>query len=485
MKSLKEIVHCIAPNHSLTSDCTIASLSFDSRTVDNQCLFFAFIGSNGNGHDFLLKAYELGCRAAVVSQAVDVPQDMQLIFVENTRIAFASASCFWFEYPANRLTLVGVTGTNGKTTTATLLHQLFESLGYKSGLISTVVNLVGSEKIPSSHTTPDAFSLNALFSKMVDQGCSHCFMEVSSHALDQFRVHGITFKGAVFTNITHDHLDYHKTFKEYLRVKKTFFDSLEKDAFALTNLDDKNGKVMLQNTLAKKVGYSLKTMSDYKANLLENSLNGLVLKVGPYELHSPLMGEFNAYNLLALFATGQLLGIPAMELLEKISNLKAVDGRFQFFKSQTGVTVVVDYAHTPDALENMLKTLSVFLKNDQKLITIVGCGGDRDKEKRPIMAKIAQAYSHQFILTSDNPRTEHPAAILKDMEQGLVASSSHKGITIEDRLQAIKTASLLANSGDIVLIAGKGHEKYQEVNGVKTPFDDFALAWESFNTKNQ
>jgi UDP-N-acetylmuramoyl-L-alanyl-D-glutamate--2,6-diaminopimelate ligase len=242
---------------------------------------------------------------------------------------------------------------------------------------------------------------------------------------------------------------------------------------------------MLQNTQAKKVGYSLKTMSDYKANLLENSLNGLVLKVGPYELHSPLMGEFNAYNLLALFATGQLLGIPAMELLEKISNLKAVDGRFQFFKSQTGVTVVVDYAHTPDALENMLKTLSVFLKNDQKLITIVGCGGDRDKEKRPIMAKIAQAYSHQFILTSDNPRTENPAAILKDMEQGLDASSSHKGITIEDRLQAIKTASLLANSGDIVLIAGKGHEKYQEVNGVKTPFDDFALAWESFNTKNQ
>lgn len=472
------------PHHEGVVDCSIDRLSFDSREVNEQTLFFALVGTQGNGHDFILQAYEKGCRAAVVSQSVKAPLDMQVIRVENTRIAFASASCFWFNYPTDHLTLVGVTGTNGKTTTATLLHQLFESLGYKSGLISTVVNQIGTEKIPSSHTTPDAFSLNALFAEMVAKGCSHCFMEVSSHALDQFRVHGIRFKGAIFTNITHDHLDYHKTFKEYIRVKKTFFDCLEEDAFALTNLDDKNGAIMLQNTKAKRVGYSLQTLSDFKANIVENSLNGLVLKVGQYEVHSPLMGVFNAYNLLALYATGQLLGIPSLVLLEKISNLKPVDGRFQFFKSDQGVTVVVDYAHTPDALENMLKTLSVFLSNHQKLITIVGCGGDRDKEKRPIMARITQKYSHQFILTSDNPRTEQPSSILKEMEQGLETASARSGLIIEDRLQAIKTSALLASSGDIVLIAGKGHEKYQEINGVKTPFDDYALAWESFNPKN-
>ena len=483
MKLLKEIAICIAPQHALTFDLSIENLSFDSRNVNDKSLFFALVGSNGNGHDFLKNAYDLGCRVAVVSQKVNVPDDMQLIMVDNTRIAFASASCFWFNYPSSQLTLIGVTGTNGKTTTATLLHQLFESLGYKSGLISTVVNLIGQEKIPSSHTTPDAFSLNALFAKMVEQGCSHCFMEVSSHALDQNRVHGIRFKGAIFTNITHDHLDYHKTFKEYIRVKKSFFDFLDKDAFALTNLDDKNGKVMLQNTQAKQFGYSLQSLSDYKATILENSLDGLVLKIGKYELHSPLMGVFNAYNLLALFATGQLMGIPALKLLEKISNLKSVDGRFQFFKSDKGVTVVVDYAHTPDALENMLKTLSVFVANHQKIITIVGCGGDRDREKRPLMAQITQKYSHSFILTSDNPRTEKASAILMDMEKGLDKSSVRTGLVIEDRLQAIKTSAHLSAPGDIVLIAGKGHEKYQEINGVKHPFDDYALAWEIFNTK--
>lgn len=484
MKLLKDIAICIAPQHVLTFDLLIENLSFDSRNVNDKSLFFALVGSNGNGHDFLKNAYELGCRVAVVSQKVNVPDDMQLIMVDNTRIAFASASCFWFNYPSSQLTLIGVTGTNGKTTTATLLHQLFESLGYKSGLISTVVNLIGQDKIPSSHTTPDAFTLNALFAKMVEQGCSHCFMEVSSHALDQNRVHGIRFKGAIFTNITHDHLDYHKTFKEYIRVKKSFFDFLDKDAFALTNLDDKNGKVMLQNTQAKQVGYSLQSLSDYKATILENSLDGLVLKIGKYELHSPLMGVFNAYNLLALFATGQLMGIPALKLLEKISNLKSVDGRFQFFKSDKGVTVVVDYAHTPDALENMLKTLSVFVANQQKIITIVGCGGDRDREKRPLMAQITQKYSHNFILTSDNPRTEQASAILMDMEKGLDKSSVRSGLVIEDRLQAIKTSAHLSAPGDIVLIAGKGHEKYQEINGVKHPFDDYALAWEIFNTKN-
>jgi UDP-N-acetylmuramoyl-L-alanyl-D-glutamate--2,6-diaminopimelate ligase len=458
----------------------IDAVVFDSRKANKGTLFVALVGSNNDGHDFLQAVYEQGCRFALVQKDCECPEGIHLFKVIDTRRALAELACAWYQHPSRSLKLVGVTGTNGKTTTTTLLYQLFSSLGFASGLISTVVNKIKDRDIPSTHTTPDPFAINALLHSMVTEGCTHCFMEVSSHAVHQNRTHGLHFTGAVFTNLTHDHLDYHITFSEYLAAKKGFFDALHSEAFALVNADDKNGNVMLQNSAAKKYRYALNSLADFKGVLLENSLEGLLLKINQFELYSKLIGKFNAYNLLAVYGVGELLGVEKLTLLREMSSLSSVAGRFQFFRSNLGVTVVVDYAHTPDALENVLKTIAYF-SSGKNVITLVGCGGDRDKTKRPLMANIAQRFSNQVILTSDNPRSENPAAILQEMSQGLDPLSPVPAISIEDRRHAILTASLLSKQGDIVLIAGKGHENYQEIKGIRHPFDDFKTAQEIFN----
>jgi UDP-N-acetylmuramoyl-L-alanyl-D-glutamate--2,6-diaminopimelate ligase len=458
----------------------ISTLTFDSRVAKEGSLFFAIVGSINNGHQFIQSAYDLGCRAFVVEQKVTLPADASVILVSKTETTLAEVACEFYQNPSKDLKLVGITGTNGKTTTTTLLHDLFTSLGYSSGLISTVVNKIGSKTSPSTHTTPDPIRLNALLREMVDQGCSYCFMEVSSHAIHQQRIHGITYAGAVFTNITHDHLDYHKTFAEYIRVKKQFFDELPSNSFSLINGDDRNGSVMLQNTKAEKRSFALKSPADFKGKVLENEISGLTLTINGVELCSRLVGEFNALNLLAVYGVSTLLGLDSLDVLRGMSNLASVEGRFQYIRSQGGITAIIDYAHTPDALENVLNTIAAIRKDGQKVISVVGCGGDRDKEKRPVMASIAAKKSQQVILTSDNPRTEDPQAILKEMEAGL-STDSQNALTIVDRAQAIKTAIMLAQTGDIVLIAGKGHEKYQEINGVKYDFDDFKLTEEFFN----
>jgi UDP-N-acetylmuramoyl-L-alanyl-D-glutamate--2,6-diaminopimelate ligase len=458
----------------------ISSLTFDSRNAKEGSLFFAIVGSINDGHQFIQSAYDLGCRAFVVEQKVNLPSDATVLRVPKTDTTLAEVSCKFYQNPSKELKLVGITGTNGKTTTTTLLYDLFTSLGYTTGLISTVVNKIGTKTSPSTHTTPDPIRLNALLREMVDQGCSYCFMEVSSHAIHQQRIHGISYTGAVFTNITHDHLDYHKTFAEYIRVKKQFFDELPSNSFSLINGDDRNGSVMLQNTKAEKRSFALKSPSDFKGKVLENEISGLTLTINGVELCSRLVGEFNALNLLAVYGVSTLLGLDSMEVLRGMSNLGSVEGRFQYIRSQGGITAIIDYAHTPDALENVLNTIAAIRKDGQKVISVVGCGGDRDKDKRPVMAAIAAKKSQQLILTSDNPRTEDPQSILKDMEAGLSADTQN-ALTIVDRAQAIKTAIMLAQTGDIVLIAGKGHEKYQEINGVKHDFDDFKLTEEFFN----
>ena len=458
----------------------ISSLTFDSRNAKEGCLFFAIVGSMNDGHQFIQSAYELGCRAFVVEKKVSLPSDATVVRVTQTDTTLAEVSCEFYQNPSKELKLVGITGTNGKTTTTTLLYDLFTSLGYTSGLISTVVNKIGTKTSPSTHTTPDPIRLNALLREMVEQGCTYCFMEVSSHAIHQQRIHGISYTGAVFTNITHDHLDYHKTFAEYIRVKKQFFDELPSSSFSLINGDDRNGSVMLQNTKAEKRSFALKSPSDYKGKVLENEISGLTLTINGVELCSRLVGEFNALNLLAVYGVSTLLGLDSMDVLRGMSNLGSVEGRFQYVRSQGGITAIIDYAHTPDALENVLNTIAAIRKDGQKVISVVGCGGDRDREKRPVMAAIAAKKSQQVILTSDNPRTEDPQSILKDMEAGLSADNQN-ALTIVDRAQAIKTAIMLAQTGDIVLIAGKGHEKYQEINGVKYDFDDFKLTEEFFN----
>ncbi len=462
----------------------VEALVFDSRVARNGSLFIALEGQSSDGHDYLPQVYSQGGRVALVQRKVSLPEDFIQLVVPDTRIALARLACEWYGNPSKELCLVGITGTNGKTTTATLLYHLFMQLGYHTGLLSTVVNLIGSEHIPSTHTTPNPLALNALLREMVDAGCAYCFMEVSSHAVHQQRIAGLEFKGGVFTNITHDHLDYHQTFAAYIQAKKAFFDALPANAFALSNRDDRNGGVMLQNTTAKPYTYSLQSMADFKGLVVENELSGLVLKLNDTEVHTQLIGAFNAYNLLAVFGVGTLLGIPKTELITAISTLGSVEGRFQFFRSTQGVTIVVDYAHTPDALENVLKTIAGFNKAPQRIITVVGCGGDRDVAKRPTMASIAQKFSHQVILTSDNPRSESPAQILVDMEAGIDPSHPTTVLSITDRKQAIHTAALLSNPGDIVLIAGKGHEKYQEISGVKHPFDDFLMAQSFFNKSN-
>ncbi len=458
----------------------VQSLTFDSRQAKAHSIFFAIVGTLSDGHSYVQAAYDLGCRAFIVQKQVELPSDATMVLVQKTDVALAEVACAFYGNPSRELKLVGVTGTNGKTTTTTLLHDLFTGLGYKSGLISTVVNKIGTDAIPATHTTPDPIRLNALLRDMVDQHCTYCFMEVSSHAVHQHRIHGVQYVGAVFTNITHDHLDYHKTFAEYIRVKKQFFDDLGSQAFALINGDDRNGQVMLQNTKADKRSFALRTPADFKGKVLENEISGLTMTINQVELCSRLVGEFNAYNLLAVYGVGTLLGLDSMDVLRGMSNLASVEGRFQYIRSEGGITAIVDYAHTPDALENVLNTIAAIRKEGQKVISVVGCGGDRDREKRPVMAQIAARKSQQVILTSDNPRTEDPMQILKDMEAGLNDEVQH-ALTIADRAQAIKTAIMLAQPGDILLIAGKGHEKYQEINRVKHDFDDFKLTEEYFN----
>ena len=486
MHDLKDIlygVNILAVSGS--TDQSVDLLTFDSRTAKENSIFFAIVGSLNDGHDFIQNTIDAGCRILVVSKKIDAPENFTVIVVKDTYKALAIMASNFYGEPSKELKLIGITGTNGKTTISTLLYQLFTKLEFQTGLISTVVNKICERDIPTTHTTPDPISLNALLRDMVEEGCSHCFMEVSSHAIHQNRIAGLSFDGGVFTNITHDHLDYHNTFKEYIHVKKAFFDNLPATAFALTNTDDKNGMVMLQNTAAKKITYALKSMADYKAKVLENQFSGLVLNIQNTEIWTKLIGDFNAYNLLAVYAVTQELDIDQTEALTVISELESVEGRFDYIRSEGGVTAIVDYAHTPDALENVLKTIENIRTRNETVFTVVGCGGDRDKTKRPEMAGIACELSDKVILTSDNPRSEDPNTIIDDMMTGVDGVHFKKTLSIVDREQAIKTAVSMSAQNDIILIAGKGHEKYQDIKGVKHDFDDMQTIKELFKKLNK
>ncbi len=452
----------------------IADIQIDSRKVRPGAVFIAVKGVAVDGHQFIDKAIANGAVAVVCEHLpASVTDNVTYLQVENSAVAAGNMAANFFGQPSVAMKVVGVTGTNGKTTIATLLYKLFTALGYKCGLLSTVDNHIGDKVLPATHTTPDAVSLQAMLKEMYDQGCSHVFMEVSSHAIHQHRVAGLHFAGGLFSNITHDHLDYHRSFDEYIRVKKAFFDSLPSTAFAISNADDKRGLVMLQNTNAKKYLYSLRTLADFKGKLLENSLSGLVMMVNEQEVHFRLIGEFNAYNLLAVYGAAICLGEEKHEILRCLSVLTGAEGRFDYIISpREKIIAIVDYAHTPDALLNVLATINKLRKGAGQVITVVGCGGDRDRTKRPVMAQVACEHSDRAILTSDNPRSEDPAQIIRDMEEGLPAAAKRKYIAITDRREAIKTAISLAGPEDIVLVAGKGHEKYQDIKGVKHHFDD-------------
>ena len=460
----------------------INDLQIDSRKVNADTAFIAIKGAVFDGHAFIDTAIEKGATVIICeTMPAEIKESIVYVQVENSAAAAGYMAHNFYDQPSQKLKLVGVTGTNGKTTIATLLYKLFTALGYKCGLVSTVQNHIADKIIPATHTTPDAISINALLKKMVDENCTHVFMETSSHALHQHRVTGLQYAGAIFSNITHDHLDYHKTFDEYIRVKKSFFDSLPSSAFAISNADDKRGEVMLQNTHAKKYLYSLRTLADFKGKIIENNLTGLVMNINGKEVHFRLIGEFNAYNLLAVYGAATCLGEDQHEVLRCLSVLTGAEGRFDYVvSSKEKVIGIVDYAHTPDALENVLSTIKKLRKGHEQVITVVGCGGDRDKTKRPIMGEVACEHSHKAIFTSDNPRSEDPEQILKDMETGLSVSMQKKFISISDRKEAIKTAVSFAKAEDIVLIAGKGHEKYQEIKGVKYPFDDMSVLIEMF-----
>jgi UDP-N-acetylmuramoyl-L-alanyl-D-glutamate--2,6-diaminopimelate ligase len=469
-----------------STDITVTGIQIDSRKLEAGNVFVAIKGALSDGHVFIDKAIASGAIAIVCET---IPQSIQdgitYLEVADSQEAVAYMAHQFYDEPSTKIKLVGVTGTNGKTTIATVLFKLFTKLGYKCGLISTVQNQIGDEIIPSTHTTPDAVSLNALLKLMADAGCSHVFMECSSHAIHQHRITGLQFAGALFSNITHDHLDYHKTFDEYIRVKKSFFDHLPASAFAISNADDKRGEVMLQNTQASKYMYSLKTMAAFKGKILENALTGLIMTVNDKEVHFRLIGEFNAYNLLAVYGAAVCLGEDSEEALTALSMLSGAEGRFDYVISSGLIIGIVDYAHTPDALENVLMTIKKLRKGHEQVITVVGCGGDRDKTKRPVMAQTACDLSDRVILTSDNPRTEEPEAILKDMETGLSSSARRKYISITDRKEAIRTAVSYAGPEDIILVAGKGHEKYQDIKGVKYPFDDKQILLEMFAALNK
>ena len=474
---LSELLSAIQPKEVVGStDKEIKGLHFDSRKIGEGDLFVAQVGTAVDGHTFIEGCVAKGATAVVLSDRAYLPKaqqdDVTYILVENTDRALGLLASKWYGEPSKQLTLVGVTGTNGKTTIATLLYKLVRALGHKAGLLSTVVNYVEDEAIPATHTTPDAIELNGLLRRMVDAGCEYAFMEVSSHAIAQERIAGLDFDGALFTNLTRDHIDYHKTFDNYRDTKKRLFDSLKKSAFAVTNKDDKNGLVMTQNCKAAVHTYSTRSLADYKAQILEEGFDGMLLSMNGKEVFVPLVGRFNVSNLLCIYGAALNLGFDEMEVLRVLSTLKPVNGRFETIRSDKGWTAIVDYAHTPDAVDNVISTIREIKKEGAKLITVVGCGGNRDKGKRPMMAQIAKRGSEQLILTSDNPRDEEPADILNDMKAGLTEEELRSTLVIEDRAAAIQTACTLAQRGDVILVAGKGHEDYQIIKGVKHHFDD-------------
>ncbi|USD25815.1 UDP-N-acetylmuramoyl-L-alanyl-D-glutamate--2,6-diaminopimelate ligase [Flagellimonas marinaquae] len=475
MKLLKDILYGVSLSAvSGDTGVMVNQIHFDSRKVEMDDVFVAIRGTVTDGHEYIQKAIDLGARAIVCEELPElVVNGVTYLQVNDCNSALAVIASNFYENPSKNLKLIGVTGTNGKTTVTTLLYNLFKKAGFKVGLISTIKVLVDDIEHKATHTTPDVITINDYLSKMNDVGVEYCFMEVSSHGIHQKRAEGLFFEGAIFTNLSHDHLDYHKTFAEYRDTKKKLFDGLPKTAFALVNIDDKNGPVMLQNTKAKKYTYALKSFADYRAQILEKQFNGQLLKVDENELWSKLIGDFNAYNLLAIYATADILGLEKMETLRLMSELENVDGRFQYYISKERITAIVDYAHTPDALKNVLVTINALRTGNENVITVVGCGGDRDKSKRPVMGHIASEMSDQAIFTSDNPRTESPKTIIEEMETGVEPQNTRKVLSIENRRQAINTACKLAMANDIILVAGKGHETYQETNGVRVDFDDF------------
>ena len=480
MSILKDILYKVAIEAVKGStEITIGKIDFDSRKIAQNDVFVAIRGTISDGHEFIAKAIELGATAIVCDTLPEtITEGITYIQVKDTNTALAVMAANYFDHPSQKLQLVGVTGTNGKTTIASLLYQLYKKAGYKVGLLSTVKIMVDEVEYKATHTTPDSITINQYLATMIAEGVEYCFMEVSSHGIHQKRTEALHFVGGVFTNLSHDHLDYHSTFAEYRDVKKSFFDHLPKTAFALSNIDDKNGPVLLQNTVAKKCTYALKSYADYKAQILESQLSGLLLKINGNEVWVKLIGTFNAYNLLAIYGTAIELGMESLEALRLLSELESVSGRFQYIVSEANITAIVDYAHTPDALENVLKTINDIRTKNEQLITVVGCGGNRDKAKRPVMGGIASDLSDKAILTSDNPRNEDATVIIGEMEQGVAPQNFKRILSITDRKQAIKTACQLAQPNDIILIAGKGHETYQEIEGVRHDFDDMKIVKE-------
>ncbi len=487
MKSLKDILYGVGLT-AVSGPTTIMvnNICFDSGKVGNADVFIAIRGTVTDGHKFIATAIEAGANTIVCEELPERMMDgVTYVEVRNGNTALAIMASNYYDTPSRNLKLVGVTGTNGKTTVSSLLYQLFRKAGYKVGLLSTIKIMVDEKEYNTSHTTPDALTINKHLHLMNVAGVEYCFMEVSSHGIHQKRTEGLVFEGAIFTNLTHDHLDYHKTFAEYRDTKKKLFDDLPKKAFALVNLDDKNGLLMLQNTKGKKYTYALKTYADYRAQILENQFSGQLLKIDNNELWTKLIGNFNAYNVLAIYATADLLGLEKLEILRLLSELENVDGRFQYYISKERITAIVDYAHTPDALKNVLDTINALRTGNENVITVVGCGGDRDKSKRPVMGHIASDMSNKAIFTSDNPRTEPPNSIIAEMEAGVEPQNKKKVLAIENREQAIKTACQLAIANDIILVAGKGHETYQETNGKRTDFDDFKMVKEVLTSLNK
>lgn len=487
MKQLKDILYKVSVDAVYgDTNISVSKVVFDSRQVEKGDLFVAQKGVHVDGHQFIQKAIDLGATSIICETLPADREDMvTYVQVNDASQTLAIVAANFYNNPSSKLTLVGVTGTNGKTTIASLLYQLFFKAGYKTGLLSTVKVIVDQKEFPATHTTPDSVSINKYLNEMVEAGCDYCFMEVSSHGIHQKRSEGLTFAGGIFTNLSHDHLDYHKTFAEYRDVKKSFFDSIPRSGFVITNIDDKNGNYMVQNTKAKIRTYALKTLADYKAKIIEKRFSGTLLTIDGTEVWTKLIGTFNAYNLLAIVGTAFELGLDKLEVLTIVSELESVSGRFQYVVSDQGVTAIVDYAHTPDALKNVLETINDIRTDNENLITVVGCGGDRDKTKRPKMAHIASQLSNQAIFTSDNPRSEDPEVILEEMEAGVSPENYKKTLTIVDRRQAIKTACKLSENGDILLIAGKGHETYQEINGERSHFDDLEEVTQCFQLLNK
>ncbi|WP_289054075.1 UDP-N-acetylmuramoyl-L-alanyl-D-glutamate--2,6-diaminopimelate ligase [Carboxylicivirga marina] len=483
MKKLSDIIKGITVVERINdNDCEVEQIVFDSRKAARNNVFVAMPGTVVDGHQFIPQVIEAGCRCVVCEVVpVDYPDDVVILKVDDASLVLGQMAAAFYNHPSQKIQLVGVTGTNGKTTTATLLYHLVMNMGYKAGLFSTVVNYIGKTKIDATHTTPDALTLNKTMAEMVEAGCEYCFMEVSSHALVQNRVAGLDFKGGLFTNITHDHLDYHKTFKAYIDAKKSFFDGLSKSSFALTNGDDKNGQIMLQNTKAEKYSYSLRGMGDFRGRIIESMFEGMQLDIDGQEIWTQFVGDFNAQNLLNVYGAACLLGFEKQDVQVALSQLKPVDGRFETIRSASGKTAIVDYAHTPDALKNVVETINLVRQAKQQLITVVGAGGDRDPLKRPEMAREAVSGSSKVILTSDNPRSEDPEVIISQMMEGVSFKERIKVLSIVNRREAIRTACMVAGPGDIILIAGKGHETYQEIKGVRNHFDDREIVNEVFN----